>query len=86
MTRESQHDLQPELLFGCADKPAEKHYWLICCERKILFRLKKNKLKKTDYKLNKQGQCIFHGSPWPRVAYTALARFQKAKMNDLYNK
>jgi hypothetical protein len=27
--------------FGCADKPAEKHIWLICCERKILFRLKK---------------------------------------------
>jgi hypothetical protein len=27
--------------FGCADKPAEKHCWLICCERKILFRLKK---------------------------------------------
>jgi hypothetical protein len=27
--------------FGCADKPDEKHYWLICCERKILFRLKK---------------------------------------------
>jgi hypothetical protein len=27
--------------FGCADKPAEKHYWLICCEGKILFRLKK---------------------------------------------
>jgi hypothetical protein len=28
-------------LFGCADKPAEKHCWLICRERKILFRLKK---------------------------------------------
>jgi hypothetical protein len=27
--------------FGCADKPAEKHCRLICCERKILFRLKK---------------------------------------------
>jgi hypothetical protein len=26
--------------FGCADKPTEKYYWLICCERKILFRLK----------------------------------------------
>jgi hypothetical protein len=26
--------------FGYADKPAEKHCWLICCERKILFRLK----------------------------------------------
>jgi hypothetical protein len=36
--------------FSCADKPAKKHCWLICCERKILFRLKKNKLKKTDYK------------------------------------
>jgi hypothetical protein len=35
--------------FGWADKPAEKHCWLICCERKILFQLK-NKLKKTDYK------------------------------------
>jgi hypothetical protein len=27
--------------FGCADKPAEKHCWLICCERKTPFRLKK---------------------------------------------
>jgi hypothetical protein len=27
--------------FGYADKPAEKHCWLICCERKILSRLKK---------------------------------------------
>jgi hypothetical protein len=27
--------------FGCFDKPAEKHYCLICCERKTLFRLKK---------------------------------------------
>jgi hypothetical protein len=27
--------------FGCADKPAEKHRWLIRCERKTLFRLKK---------------------------------------------
>jgi hypothetical protein len=27
--------------FGCADKPVEKHYWLICCERKTLFWLKK---------------------------------------------
>jgi hypothetical protein len=27
--------------FGCADKPAEKHRWLICCKRKTLFRLKK---------------------------------------------
>jgi hypothetical protein len=41
--------------FGCADKPAEKHCRLICCERKILFRLKKNKLKKTDYKPDEQG-------------------------------
>jgi hypothetical protein len=29
------------VLFGCANKPAEKHRWLICYERKILFRLKK---------------------------------------------
>jgi hypothetical protein len=27
--------------FGCADKPTEKHCWLIYYERKILFRLKK---------------------------------------------
>jgi hypothetical protein len=27
--------------FGCADKSAEKYCWLICCERKILFQLKK---------------------------------------------
>jgi hypothetical protein len=32
---------QREEPFGCADKPAEKHCWLICCERKILFRLEK---------------------------------------------
>jgi hypothetical protein len=28
--------------FGCADKPAGKHRWLICCERKTLFLLKKS--------------------------------------------
>jgi hypothetical protein len=38
--------------FGCADKPAEKHCWLICCEKKKLFRLKK-----TDYKPDEQGLC-----------------------------
>jgi hypothetical protein len=27
--------------FGWNYKPAEKHRWLIFCERKILFRLKK---------------------------------------------
>jgi hypothetical protein len=27
--------------FGCANKSAEKHCWLIYCERKILSRLKK---------------------------------------------
>jgi hypothetical protein len=43
--------------FGWADKPAEKHCWLICYERKILFRLKK-KLKKTDYKPGEQTQCF----------------------------
>jgi hypothetical protein len=31
----------PVAPFGCADKPAEKHCWLICCERKTLFWLKK---------------------------------------------
>jgi hypothetical protein len=31
------HLMEP---FGYADKPAEKHCLLICCERKILFRLK----------------------------------------------
>jgi hypothetical protein len=31
-------DLEP---LGCADKPTEKHCWLICCEIKILFQLKK---------------------------------------------
>jgi hypothetical protein len=46
--------------FGCADKPAEKHCWLICCERKILFRLKKNKPQKTDYKPNEQGLHLCH--------------------------
>jgi hypothetical protein len=32
--------------FGWADKPAEKYCWLICCERKILFRLKKTSWKR----------------------------------------
>jgi hypothetical protein len=27
--------------FGCADKPTEKYCWLIYCERKTLFWLKK---------------------------------------------
>jgi hypothetical protein len=27
--------------FGCADKSTAKHCWWICCERKILFWLKK---------------------------------------------
>jgi hypothetical protein len=40
--------------FGYADKPAEKHYWLIYCERKTLFWLK-NKLKSMDYKPNEHG-------------------------------
>jgi hypothetical protein len=36
-------NLTEEILapFGWVDKPAEKHCWLICCERKILFQLKK---------------------------------------------
>jgi hypothetical protein len=42
-------EIQTEAPFGCADKPAEKHCWLICCERKILFQLKK-----TDYKPDEQ--------------------------------
>jgi hypothetical protein len=41
--------------FGWNYKPAEKHRLLIFCERKILFRLKKNKLNKTDYKPGEQG-------------------------------
>jgi hypothetical protein len=44
--------------FGYTDKLAEKHCWLICCERKILFRLK-NKLKNTDYKSDEQGLNFF---------------------------
>jgi hypothetical protein len=32
--------------FGCADKPAEKYCWLIYCERKILFQLKKTSWKR----------------------------------------
>jgi hypothetical protein len=39
--------------FGCAEKLAEKYCWLICCEKKTLFRLKK-----TDYKPDEQGQCL----------------------------
>jgi hypothetical protein len=39
--------------FGWADKTAEKHCWLICCERKTLFRLKKQ-TEKTDYKPGEQ--------------------------------
>jgi hypothetical protein len=30
-----------QVMFGCADKPVEKHCWLIYCERKIMFWLKK---------------------------------------------
>jgi hypothetical protein len=45
--------------FGCADKPTKKYCCLIYCERKILFRLKKNKLKKTDYKPDKHVQYIY---------------------------
>jgi hypothetical protein len=41
--------------FGCVNKPAEKHRWLICCERKTMFRLK-NKLKSTDYKSDEYNQ------------------------------
>jgi hypothetical protein len=41
--------------FGCADKLAEKHCWLICCERKILFQLKKQ-TKKMNYKSDEQGR------------------------------
>jgi hypothetical protein len=41
--------------FGWNYKPAEKHCWLIFCERKILFRLKKNKPNKTDYKPDEHG-------------------------------
>jgi hypothetical protein len=37
----AQCHLSTVALFGCADKPAEKHCWLICSERKTLFRLKK---------------------------------------------
>jgi hypothetical protein len=44
--------------FGCVDKPTEKHCWLICYERKILFRLKKQ-AKNTDYKPDEQGQCPY---------------------------
>jgi hypothetical protein len=40
--------------FGCADKPVEKHCWLICYERKNTVPAKKNKLKKTDYKSDEQ--------------------------------
>jgi hypothetical protein len=39
--------------FDCADKPAEKYCWLICCERKTLFRLKKQ-TESTDYKPDEQ--------------------------------
>ena len=38
--------------FASLKKQAEILFRLICCERKILFRLK-NKLKKTDYKRSK---------------------------------
>jgi hypothetical protein len=38
-------------LFGYVDKPAKKHCWLICCERKILFQLKK-----MNYKPDEQGR------------------------------
>jgi hypothetical protein len=43
--------------FGWNYKPAEKHCWLIFCERKILFQLKK-KPNKTDYKPDEQGHYV----------------------------
>jgi hypothetical protein len=43
--------------FGCADKPAKKHCWLICWERKTMFWLKKQ-AEKTDYKPDEQSLYI----------------------------
>jgi hypothetical protein len=48
--------------FGCADKPTEKHCWLICYERKTLFWLK-NKLKSSDYKPDEQNLSPTETSP-----------------------
>jgi hypothetical protein len=39
--------------FGWADKPAEKHCWLICCKRKMLFRLKKQAKKRIISQMNR---------------------------------
>ena len=41
--------------FASLKKQVEILFRLICCEGKILFRLKKNKLKSTDYKRSEQG-------------------------------
>jgi hypothetical protein len=40
-TGQSRYSLETRALFGWADKPVEKHSWLICYERKMLFWLKK---------------------------------------------
>jgi hypothetical protein len=60
--------------FGYADKPAEKHCWLICCERKILFRLKKQ-AEKTDYRaIELTGGASGHAScAWPVLYGRATA-------------
>ena len=41
--------------FASLEKQAEILFWLICCERKILFQLKK-----TDYKRSEHGHNIMH--------------------------
>jgi hypothetical protein len=52
------HESKTLASFGCTDKLAEKHCWLICCERKILFRMKKQ-TEKTEYKPDEQGLNLF---------------------------
>jgi len=40
--------------FALLKKQTEILFWLICCERKIMFSTEKNKLKKTNYKKSEQ--------------------------------
>ena len=55
-----------------AGEKANALFRLICCERKILFRLKKNKLKKTDYKRSEHG---------PNPIWKHLFRHHNGSMN-----
>jgi len=55
--------------FASLKKQAETLFRLICCEEKIMFRLKKNKLKDTDYMTSE------HSPHWSTRAESWQLRF-----------